>query len=1484
MIELSSTTSNPIRHIFHIADIHIRNGDLDRSRYGEYQCVMKRMIEYMDAHPSVQESAALTVIAGDLFHHKGRMDTPALKLYFWWMDQLLLRTPVLMICGNHDFRQDDPKHPDMLETMVSPYLQKRTRHPLYYLNKTEHYVYDNVGFGVVSIKDTLKAGSASGIIQNLPDYPSASVFETNDKVTHTFALFHGTIAQSALPNEQRMSEMGGYPMQWFDGYKYVLLGDNHKQQINTKPCTWAYPGSLIQQDFGESVFGHGFIEWELLAKSNARGTAKHIYNENGMVTVKWSEKHQAFMLVFGRRDTVPIEEAVGRPDFPQQPRVRIIGSFGEEQRVAQIFEECGIHPSQVITVASLDQTAEDPNATAETDTVDIREKMTQLSDLNSPKQWIDYLSKVAPELEASSWLTQPETMKMETEDIQSAKEFLPSDLVQKITDRNTRIQKAIDEYYNELFTNQQQHHIVLKHMSWDYAMCYGHGNYFDFEKIDNTVSLLNGKNAMGKSSFLDVLCIGLYGEPSKHRNMLSGKKMTAKMIHDQRPSHKSLMRVSILFQMDDDTYEITRAFTTQKKEDNCVYAQLHNAMISKVLPDRTKKVLMCEGSVAVEAWVDKHFGTIDDMLMSTIVCQLDLTNFFYLKQEEQKKILDHALQLGSIAAFGKVLKEAILAHNEWISLLRTSLQTIQSSSACGWMTEDKMQATLDDIATHDKAEKDLEHECNALLSKIGSTDALPNVADVKELQKLKNKVLTSLKKYDDIGESDMELSLMVKGEQMSNFESLKKQLKIAHEACGEDEILDIDTCKGLLESVNKQIKMHVDAKNEPSVSKQHLEFMRKSIKDWKSKYSTEWCEDPDELNAHAEVLREEIADLAESEAELMAKPVAKPSVAEEPFEGEWVRGFKIKDAQRRLAEIQESLDAAIEKRITPARSKDNYASWKKEWSKWRKDVEAVEALEVSAKDLKQRVEEYESFVVERKSRMEERKNLEKDIQECETELGELAQVPFNPDCWACQKQPTVIRQQQVDKNRKRMKKVLQKIRQYLEQCDQHGSQEEMQEELEALRDQYEKRKYYEALVDKMNAEYEAWGTAKQQWKFNEEVSNQIQTLKEEQTVLVNQVAAYSWNRWRKWQVAYEDIVACKKSKENELRAMQTFLTEYDAREKDMVMVQEEEDKWQKHEAWDVTFQDLLAKLDHFKNIEYYWRVFDEFTQQEKELKMHGENIERIMTKKKLMDELDLYHRTEMFIQWKLMREKLGHQRKLLQDKQRELVVMQTAFKEQAHQQQRVAWMESHLKEWTERKALLQQLDVKFIGDKQNGDGYKEWIYRERVVPLVQDEVNRFLATIETIRLKITYDRKCFLYFLEDRGNTPTLDKASGYQNFVVGLAMRIALARIGAVGQNVRHLFIDEGFTACDVVNIEKVPALLQGIMDHGGYQSILLMSHLEQVQEAAAMKIPIERKGVFSFIHWGSEYPVMEMEREQEKEAASTSKRRGRPKKTDIS
>ena len=193
----------------------------------------------------------------------------------------------------------------------------------------------------------------------------------------------------------------------------------------------------------------------------------------------------------------------------------------------------------------------------------------------------------------------------------------------------------------------------------------------------------------------------------------------------------------------------------------------------------------------------------------------------------------------------------------------------------------------------------------------------------------------------------------------------------------------------------------------------------------------------------------------------------------------------------------------------------------------------------------------------------------------------------------------------------------------------------------------------------------------------------------------------------------------------------------------------------------------------------------------------------------------------------------------------------TAQKEQLAKQKELLDKYAGLEKVLEgRLEVLRRLETRFMGDKSQ-EGYKEWIYKEKVVPLLNRYMNAFLEQFESFTFKMEYKNKVFVYLLQDRGNEPTLDKASGYQNFITGLGLRITLAMLGAVGQQFKHLFIDEGFTACDMGNMAKVPLLLKSVMTFGQYKSIILMSHLENVRECASRVIDIERKDPYSYIRF---------------------------------
>ena len=163
-----------------------------------------------------------------------------------------------------------------------------------------------------------------------------------------------------------------------------------------------------------------------------------------------------------------------------------------------------------------------------------------------------------------------------------------------------------------------------------------------------------------------------------------------------------------------------------------------------------------------------------------------------------------------------------------------------------------------------------------------------------------------------------------------------------------------------------------------------------------------------------------------------------------------------------------------------------------------------------------------------------------------------------------------------------------------------------------------------------------------------------------------------------------------------------------------------------------------------------------------------------------------------------------------------------------------------LKEVDVRQELLRLLSTAF-------KGYREWLYTAKLAPMLQKGVNgllehmcegrplflepEWLSTIDT-----------FTWFLKDGSNRVVIEKASGFQRFITGMAMRVAMSRLGICKVVYQNLIIDEGFTACDGENLEKVPAFLRRLLVDGSCKGILLATHLDELKVRLETQLRISR------------------------------------------
>lgn len=236
-----------IKRIYQISDVHIRTfRDLDK--YGE---VLTDFIEELkeDASHFKPEEVRI-VICGDLLHNKNNLTPELIVFASTFIRQLESIAKVLVIAGNHDLIESNKSRTDAISSIFQTADFSNSLLLDMVLNYESGVVDDdNVLWALYSIYDDYRR----------PDIESAREMHPDKKV---FGLFHGSAIGTQNFNGYVLD--AGVEGKVFDGCDYVLAGHIHKRQsLKYGDCEFVYGGSLIQQDYGETVSQHGYVVWNL---------------------------------------------------------------------------------------------------------------------------------------------------------------------------------------------------------------------------------------------------------------------------------------------------------------------------------------------------------------------------------------------------------------------------------------------------------------------------------------------------------------------------------------------------------------------------------------------------------------------------------------------------------------------------------------------------------------------------------------------------------------------------------------------------------------------------------------------------------------------------------------------------------------------------------------------------------------------------------------------------------------------------------------------------------------------------------------------------------------------------------------------------------------------------------------------------------------------------------------------------------------------
>ncbi len=230
-----------IKKIIHIADIHIRTIQLHDLYKEQFQKLLDELsIKFLEwADENISHNEIRIVVAGDIAHQKINISNEQLLLTSWFLKELTRFGKVVIIPGNHDFLENNTQRMDS----ITPVVELLNNPHITYLKDSGDYV------------DT--DGNVQWIVYSLYQHNARPEF-TKQEGLLTVGLFHGPI--QGLSTDLGFEFEDAYDRLNFVDLDLLLCGDIHKRQQFILPNGGkaVMVGSMIQQNFGETVKHHGY--------------------------------------------------------------------------------------------------------------------------------------------------------------------------------------------------------------------------------------------------------------------------------------------------------------------------------------------------------------------------------------------------------------------------------------------------------------------------------------------------------------------------------------------------------------------------------------------------------------------------------------------------------------------------------------------------------------------------------------------------------------------------------------------------------------------------------------------------------------------------------------------------------------------------------------------------------------------------------------------------------------------------------------------------------------------------------------------------------------------------------------------------------------------------------------------------------------------------------------------------------------------------
>ena len=437
----------------HISDIHWRG----LKRHDEYRTVFTKLFESLRK----EDDLDAIFIGGDIVHSKTQGISPELiENLHWWFTELSSIAPTHVILGNHDGLILNKDRQDAITPIVNA------------LNDDNIYLYKN-----------------SGVYPT--GYPNINwcVFscfdeENWDKVKPVegqinIACFHGAVWGSKTDIDWEL--VGEVNLSFFEDFDFSFLGDIHKLQYLDSEKRVAYPGSTIQQNYGEDV-KKGYLLWEINNTNDFKSKFIAIENPSPFITVDWQGSFEN-TLPFLQKIKKGARFRIRSNQNISQIEIKLIHHYLKEDKKAKeiVYQNTGKNDLDIQLVSE-----------EKAKSFDVRNKLKRLDLL---------------------------------------KEFFNDSVEENITsDVNNIFNDYLDQIPDEL-SSINSSYWTIHDLSFDNTFSYGKNNLVNFDNLNGVVGLF-GNNRAGKSSIPGSLMYCLFNSSDrgsiKNQNIVNIRKGSCK--------------------------------------------------------------------------------------------------------------------------------------------------------------------------------------------------------------------------------------------------------------------------------------------------------------------------------------------------------------------------------------------------------------------------------------------------------------------------------------------------------------------------------------------------------------------------------------------------------------------------------------------------------------------------------------------------------------------------------------------------------------------------------------------------------------------------------------------------------------------------------------------------------------------------------------------------------------------------------------------